>query len=362
MNIADPLAGLPPLPPGRELPQHWLVRQELLRRIDAGRPRPLRWLAPLAAAAAVAAITLVAALVLPGAGQHGLFRGQQPGSSGLRTQPAAGGSTGYQPAQTRRFVITTPVSSLVVTDDQGNVTVTGSDRSSIVVIAQVPAHSGPPMPAWTSHPPHGTLNVGYYPLPSWCTAQPRRCPSVNFDIQVPRALAVRVIDETGDTSVSRLSGPASVSDAAGNVVMTGLSGRQVTVRAQAGDVHLSAVSSPQVSVADQAGNVIATASSGGKLTVRAAAGDVRATGLADPVVNVWDSAGDIFLGFAKVPRQVLAADEAGSIGLALPPGGTAYRIAASAPAGGSVIAVPTSPSSPDVLRATAGAGNISIRR
>jgi hypothetical protein len=59
---------------------------------------------------------------------------------------------------------------------------------------------------------------------------------------------------------------------------------------------------------------------------------------------------------------VLAADEAGSIGLALPPGGTAYRIAASAPAGGSVIAVPTSPSSPDVIRATAGAGNISIRR
>jgi len=74
MNANDPTGGLPSPPKERELPDGPSRRHELLAVIEADRPaaRVPRWTVPLAAAAAVAAIAVTAAALIP------LVRGHAP--------------------------------------------------------------------------------------------------------------------------------------------------------------------------------------------------------------------------------------------------------------------------------------------
>src|SRR5450755_4032368 len=149
-----------------------------------------------------------------GGGGH---RGSRRTRSSARPGRAADGSTGLSgPAfsgaprarlpATYHFSVPVPVSTLVVNDQQGNVTVTGTDSSSVQITARASAHTGPAL-HWTHQlPSRGVGNVGYR-LPRWCSADTRTCPEIDFDIRVPRSTAVRVDDGAGNTSLIDLAGP-----------------------------------------------------------------------------------------------------------------------------------------------------------
>ncbi|HEY2551793.1 MAG TPA: DUF4097 family beta strand repeat-containing protein [Streptosporangiaceae bacterium] len=332
MKAADPLAGLPSLPAEQDLPHHEQVRAAVLAGITPGRPRRAlrparRLLYPLGAAAAVAAIVTTLAVVLPSLAGHsaGSPPAPQPAGSGSMISPGTHIST------------FTGVRVLVIKDGAGTVSVTGSARHSVLVRARVTARI--PRGAASSEISDGVLQLAFA-APD-CPAAQRPCPSVNYAIQVPRALPVQVLGSTGDVSLSGLSGIVRVDDRAGDVSLAGLSGPAVTARTDAGSVTMSGVSSAQ-------------------LTVTADAGDVHGTGLGSPATVVYAGAGDLSLGYASAPDSVRITDPAGDITLGLPPGGTAYRVSAQTGAGSASVSVPQSATSHRIITARSGAGDITI--
>jgi hypothetical protein len=91
------------------------------------------------------------------------------------------------------------------------------------------------------------------------------------------------------------------------------------------------------------------------------AGDITVTGLTSRHVTVSGNEGDITLTFAAVPDHVRVSDQFGNVTLVLPPGPTAYRVSAQTPLGQSSVRVPTSPSSPHVISVNDSSGDIVIR-
>jgi hypothetical protein len=336
VNIDDLVASLPPPPADRELPAHWQIRQELLARIETrqGTRLLLRRFSPLAAAVAVASLVLVAVALQPAPAR--------PAASGRTTRPAGPaahghGARGLRPG-TRSFRVTAPVSTLVINDARGNVTVSAGAGRSIQVTEQVSHYTGT-APQVTHGITDGTLTLAY--RSSNCAGNHSgSCAMVNFTVEVPRSTGVSVSDGAGQTSINDLSGPVRVTDEAGDIRLSALSG-SVTAQADSGDVTATAVSSPS-------------------LTVTALAGDVTATAMTTPDLSVTAQAGDISAAFSTVPRQVQLTATAGDIRLRLPPGDASYRIMASAVAGDTTIGVPRSSTSADLITATATAGDISI--
>ncbi len=131
----------------------------------------------------------------------------------------------------------------------------------------------------------------------------------------------------------------SARNGAGDVTATGLR-NGATLSTAAGDVRASGL----------AGRVVLTTSSG----------DINATALAARDVTATASSGHVSLMFTRVPRLVEVTDPTGSITIVVPPGRTAYRVEAQSGSGLTDITVPTSPSSPFVITATTGSGNITI--
>jgi len=90
-------------------------------------------------------------------------------------------------------------------------------------------------------------------------------------------------------------------------------------------------------------------------------GNITVTGLTSTHVTAVGSSGNITLTFAAVPDLLRVSDQFGDITLVLPPGRTAYRVNAQAAFGNTSIRVPTSSSSPHVIKVTDSTGNVVIR-
>jgi Putative adhesin len=74
-----------------------------------------------------------------------------------------------------------------------------------------------------------------------------------------------------------------------------------------------------------------------------------------------NGSGNITLTFTKVPKRVDVTDESGDITLVLPPGPTAYQVVTQSTSGSTSVSVNRSQSSPYVITASDGFGNITIR-
>jgi DUF4097 and DUF4098 domain-containing protein YvlB len=95
------------------------------------------------------------------------------------------------------------------------------------------------------------------------------------------------------------------------------------------------------------------------ITVTDATGNLTASGFSGRV-TLSDGSGDITLTFTKVPKRVDITDHSGDITLILPRGSTAYQVRARSASGDVSDAVTTSPSSPNVIIASDGSGDVSI--
>jgi hypothetical protein len=236
MGTTEPMTGLPQPPGDRELPDPMRQRRELLAVIAAGRaaPRAPRWAIPLGAAAAVIAIAVTAAMILPLAG-HKAARGGHPDATG--TGSAAGACqapAGAECQRTESFTAAPPAGGLTVLDDVGSVTITGSD-SDVVRVTETLSYRGYP-PVITRSGSGGVLTLSY------------RCRSDDcgdaYDIQVPRSLSVRVTAGTASISLGSLAGQVRAYADVGNIHGQGLAGALAELRTDVGSIDAAFTSAP----------------------------------------------------------------------------------------------------------------------
>jgi Putative adhesin len=154
------------------------------------------------------------------------------------------------------------------------------------------------------------------------------CPTVlgtdcylDYDLRVPADVTVVARTSSGALTVRELAGALDLSASSGDVRLTGTSG---------------------------------------PLVVRTSSGAVRASALRAPSVAVRASSGDVDLGFARPPRLVRATASAGNIGITVPRG-AAYNVQADADPGSTAVTVDRLASSPYVIVAQAGSGDIHVR-
>jgi Putative adhesin len=251
MGATEPMTGIPQPPPERTLPDAQRHRRELLALIAAGRPVPQvpRWAIPLGAAAAVVAIAVTAAALVPLVGHRSAAGGHSTATS---TGPAQGATRPCQaPAagqcqRTDTFTTAAPRGGLTVLGDVGAVTITGSGRDSIRVTEKLTYRGYPPV--ITRSYSRGVLTLSY------------RCRSDDcgdaFDIQVPRSLGVRVTTGTGTISLTSLTGQAHAYADVGSIHGSGLAGTLVALRTGVGSIDASFTSAPaQLSANADTGSV-----------------------------------------------------------------------------------------------------------
>lgn len=233
--------------------------QESGRVVGARRSRQRSWLnpglmGPLAAAAAV--LVVVAA----GIAEHGLVRagGVSPASGQThRSSPAPVTTppmTTTQPVRakdgqwqvTSSIQVTSPVTSLAVSDPTGSVTVTGGDTNGASVTA-VTNYTGKEPSVTRTLDASQTLTLGY----STCGD----C-GVSFHVTVPQGANVRVITSTGSVTLSGIKGSVDTQVGTGSVTATGLAGSMNQFHVNTGRIRAAfAVPPAQVNAITGVGSV-----------------------------------------------------------------------------------------------------------
>jgi hypothetical protein len=247
MKPADPLGGqLPPAPPGRDLPHHDRHRRELLAVVRSGHTGERRWpaaprLAPLGAALAV--LVLVAGVFVLSGLLGGSRSSGQPGTGPASPgQPAARGARpGPLVHRTESSVVSSAVTGLVLRGSVGAVNITGAERSTVAITAQLGYRGSAPV--ITRQVTHGLLNLGYR-----CPSGSRDC-GVSFDLTVPRALAVTVRWGTGDIRLDGLTFPVLVRTGVGQIQASGMSGGLIRLYTGTGMISVGCTASPRLLVA-----------------------------------------------------------------------------------------------------------------
>ena len=175
-------------------------------------------------------------------------------------------------------------------------------------------------------------------LHSRCWAWAGFC-SLEYDIAVPAGLPLAVSDGSGALNASGFGGHVTLSSGGGDITASRLSGA-IELASGGGDITASGLDG-SVRLSDGAGNIVVT-------------------GLAATDVVGDDGSGNITLTFTKVPRQVSVTDESGDITLVLPRGPTYYHVETSSESGNTSVSVNHRLSSPYVIIASNGSGNITI--
>ena len=319
MNPIDELASLlPPAPPSRDLPHHDQHEADLLALIGAdpaaGAPRGPRWLAPSAAAIAVAcavAIVAIAAVALPGlTGSHSTPgpRLSGPGAAGKSGAPAAGSRL----TVTRHWTVPAgSFTSVVVSTNDGPVTVAGGAAKSAAVTAT---------PSYRGRAPTLSYRVADRVLTVRATCPQERDCQVALQLQIPAGVSVRAATDLGA------------------VRLTGLTSR-ATADSQLGNIYLSRVA--------------------GLVTAQTELGQVSATGLTAYRATLTTAQGSVDAAFSVAPELVTASSQLGSVTLHLP-GNSSYAVTASADLGSTTVTVPRSGSSRHVVNASSQLGSVTV--
>lgn len=176
-------------------------------------------------------------------------------------------------------------------------------------------------------------------LHSRCWAWAGFC-SLDYDITAPAGLPLTVSDGSGSLNVSGFRGHVTLSDGSGDIGASGLAGT-ISLRSGSGDITASALDGDGLRLSD-------------------GSGDVFVSGLAVADVAGYDGSGDLTLTFTKAPRQVNVTDGSGDIRLVLPRGPARYHVEASSQSGSSNVSVKQARSSPYVIIASNGSGNVTV--
>lgn len=214
----------------------------------------------------------------------------------------------------RRVLDIDGVERLVVDSDEGDVSITGSARDDLRLVAELEhglrrarvriERDGDTIRA-TSHCP---------PFPGFC--------AVDFAIEVPRGIAVVARSDNGDVSAGDLADAAELSSGNGNVRVANMSG----------DARL--VSSN---------------------------GDVTATALQGRLVDATSRNGNVSVDLAAAPQQVVAKSANGDVDVAVPDDGEPYALDMSTSNGSRSADIRTDPQSSRRLRVHSANGDVAVR-
>jgi len=140
------------------------------------------------------------------------------------------------------------VTTLVVTDQAGNVQVTGGNSAAISVTEHISFHGT--APPTTHHTASGTLSLdSHCPATETCT--------VGYTITAPRATTVRVSEGAGSVTLGSLGGPVTAHVNAGRISLSSLAGA-VDVSSHAGSIGGQQLSSASASLHVSAGAIDVT--------------------------------------------------------------------------------------------------------
>jgi hypothetical protein len=220
-----------------------------------------------------------------------------------------------------------------VSIDNANATVRPGAGSRIVLEGTLRASLARPAFSWRLTPAglalHSSCSLGYS---GSCT--------MSYDLSVPGGLPATVADENGNLTVSGLSGQVTLSDGSGDLGASALSGT--------------------ITLGEGSGDIAASGLSGGSVRLSDDSGDIVVTGLAGTDVTGGEGSGDITLTFTKVPSRVDVTDGSGDITLILPGGPAGYQVRASSASGSVTDTLKRQSSSPYVIVASSGSGDVTI--
>lgn len=220
-------------------------------------------------------------------------------------------SVGGLQHRTNSYTTGRGVTALVVTDQAGDVRVTGGSADSFSVTEHISFHGT--APATTHRTAAGTLTLdSHCPATETCT--------VGYTVTAPRSTSLRVTDGAGTVTVGSLGGP-------------------VTVHLNAGKISLSSLAGP--------------------VDASSHAGSIGAQRLTSARASLHVSAGGIEVAFAAPPAAVIAATDVGAITVRVP-GTVQYRVTAGATVGKVRVSVPRGTSAARTITASTKTGSITI--
>jgi hypothetical protein len=203
------------------------------------------------------------------------------------------------------------VTTLVVTDQAGDVNIAGGSSDVISVTEQISFHGT--APATTHRTAGGTLSLdSNCPVAETCT--------VRYGITAPRATTIRVTDGAGTVTLGSLGGP-------------------VTVHVDAGRISLSSLDGP--------------------VDVTTSAGSISGQHLSSATASLHASAGGINVAFTAPATAITATTDVGAITVRVPRT-VPYNVTASATVGDVHVAVSRSSSAPHRITASTKTGSITI--
>jgi hypothetical protein len=219
-----------------------------------------------------------------------------------------------------------------VTMDNADATVRPGSGDQILVSGTLRGSLALPSFSWRSGPSGLILRSECWAVAGFC--------SLKYDITAPASLPLTVFEGSGDLNVSGFGGHVTLSDGSGDLGASGLTGT--------------------ISLSDGSGDISASALNGDGVRLSDGSGDIFVSGLAATDIVGNDGSGDLTLTLTKVPRQVDVTDGSGDITLVLPQGPTSYHVEASSRSGSTSVTVKQALSSPNVIIASSGSGNVTV--
>jgi hypothetical protein len=204
--------------------------------------------------------------------------------------------------------------SLDIDNHAGSVTVTASDRNDIVIDGEVLRSLAKP-----KH--HERVSGDVLEIGASCNSLGGFC-SVNYDIQVPRDVDVRVRDSGGGVRVSNVTGDLDLRSSGGGVRVEGATGT---------------------------------------LFLRSSGGGITAIGLQSTVVDASSSGGGVGLEFLREPVNVSATSSGGGVTVVIPDTRATYNVQASSSGGGVSRDVRSDPDSNRRIHVSSSGGGVTVR-
>jgi putative adhesin len=209
---------------------------------------------------------------------------------------------------------TSAVRSLDIDNAAGSVKVIASDRNDIVIDGEVLRSLAKP-----TH--HERVNGDVLEIGATCNSLGGFC-SVDYDIQVPRDVDVRVRASGGGVRVSNVTGDLDLRSSGGGVRVEGATGT---------------------------------------LFLRSSGGGITAIGLQSTVVDASSSGGGVGLEFLEEPVNVSATSSGGGVTVVIPNTRATYNIKASSSAGSVSRDVRSDPESSRRIHVSSSGGGVTLR-
>ncbi|MQA95707.1 MAG: DUF4097 family beta strand repeat protein [Streptosporangiales bacterium] len=242
-------------------------------------------------------------------------------------------TVGSQRSETHTQQITEQVTGLDVTGGSGDVEVVATSASQVTVTETLRYGAGR-KPTTQRGVTGQTLRLSYTCRDAWL---PFGGCNVDYRVEVPAELALKINAGSGDVTVRNLDGALEVQSGSGDVDVVNAGGpARLTVGS--GDVEVEGAR--------------------GDLTVKAGSGSIEAEGLAGRNAAVRSGSGDLELVFARPPGTVTAETGSGDAKVELP--GGSYNVSADSDSGDEQVEVSTDPAAPNTVDVSTGSGDVQV--